>query len=159
MEKWSSCSINGISLKKLTLNGNIIWEKVTDSSFEIYFCTLSDDFDIAMEQFANLSLADCKSIEYAPGEIEFTSKNAGRPIILTKGDVEGVRVSFYVGPPVDDWFPIDLSEGVVSVDVEGEYDIPREISIEGNTYKVWTPDGEKFDYIFPQNGQCKLIIS
>lgn len=159
MYNWKSCKLAGKEIISLRANGFLVWEKLIDSPFEVYFCTLSDDFDLAMQQFSELNLENLDSLDYNSEEIEFTSVGAGRPIILTKGNVNNVQIAFWEDKPVEQWFPKNLSNGVVSVDVEGEFDIPQGVNINGNIYKVWTPDGEDFDYIIPIGHKCKLNIS
>lgn len=155
MYNWKSCKLNGVEIISLRLNGNLVWEKQLGS---IFYSTLSDDFDTALTQFQQLEIDSMINLGYSQ-EVEFNSPGAGRPIILTTGNVNSVTVSYYVDAPVFKWFPVTLSKGVVSITDESEYDLPPKININGTLYTVWTPDGDDFNYTVPIRSKCKITIS
>lgn len=158
MYNWKSCKLNGEKINSLFLNGYLIWQKQIDSNFDIFYCTLSDDFDVALSQFSQLNTTSMDNLDYSQ-KIEFNSIGAGRPVVLTKGGINSVTIQFWVGDPVNKWFPAKLSKGIVSIEDESQYDVSPQVTINGVQYTVWTPDGDIFDYTIPKGAKCELIIA
>lgn len=119
MYNWKSCKLNGVEITRLTLNGNLVWEKKSDNINGYYALVANKSAikDVEISAFKELPASGIPIVPETDGILTVLVNAVSNP-------------TYEINDPTFGWGdPTSLREGSATTGMDKE--------INGITYKLW----------------------